>query len=119
MTPRHTALFNAGYITKNEKWLFNITTQINGKARLAHNQFTENENKQSLFSPVFATLNAQVTKKWKKIEWYVGGENLTNYKQRNPIIDAQNPFGTNFDASMVWGPIVGVVVYSGIRLTIQ
>lgn len=119
MTPRHTALFNTGYVTKNEKWLFNITTQINGKARLAHNQFTETENKLSLFSPVFATLNAQVTKKWKKIEWYVGGENLTNYKQRNPIIDAQNPFGTNFDASMVWGPIVGVVIYSGIRLTIK
>jgi outer membrane receptor for ferrienterochelin and colicin len=119
MVPRHTALFNTGYVTPNEKWLFNTTLHIYGKARLAHNSFTEIGNELNMFSPVFATINAQITKKWNKIEWYVGGENLTNFKQPNPIVDSQNPFGNNFDASMVWGPIVGIVVYSGIRLTIQ
>ena len=119
MVPRHTALFNTGYVTPNEKWLFNTTLHLYGKARLAHNSFTEIGNELNMFSPVFATINAQITKKWNKIEWYMGGENLTNFKQPNPIVDSRNPFGNNFDASMVWGPIVGIVVYSGIRLTIQ
>lgn len=119
MVPRHTALFNTSYVTRNEKWQINTTLHLYGTARLAHNSFTETGREFELFSPTFVTLNAQITKKWKKIDWYLGGENLTNYKQKNPIIDARNPFGNSFDASMIWGPIVGVVVYSGIRLTIH
>jgi len=119
MVPRHNGLFNVGYTTVNEKWLFDFTLHFNGKARLAHNAYTESGQEYSQFSPTFVTLNAQITKKWKKIDWYLGGENLTNYRQKNPIVDAQNPFGPNFDASMIWGPIVGVVVYTGIRLTLN
>lgn len=119
MTAKHSGLLNIAYTTVNEKWVFDFTTQLNGKARLAHNAFTNESEILNRFSPVFVTLNAQITKKWKKIDWYIGGENLTNFKQGNPIVSAQNPFSPSFDASMVWGPIVGVVVYTGIRLTIQ
>jgi outer membrane receptor for ferrienterochelin and colicins len=119
MVARHNGLFNVAYTVPSEKWLFDFTLHFNGKARLAHNAYTETENKLSRFSPTYVTLNAQITKKWKLIEWYLGGENLTNFRQKDPIIDARNPFSPTFDASMVWGPIVGVVVYSGIRLTIK
>ena len=37
---------------------------------------------------------------------YVGGENITDRRQRQPIIDAANPYGPNFDATMVWGAII-------------
>ncbi len=119
MVPRHNGLVNMGYETANEKWLFNATVHIWGKARLAHNNFTETGMEQNIFAPTFATLNAHITKKWKHIDWYVGGENITNYRQKNPIVDARNPFGSNFDAAMVWGPVIGAVVYTGIRWTIQ
>jgi hypothetical protein len=60
-------------------------------------------------------LYAQISKKIKNWDIYLGGENLANYRQFNPIIDPMNPFGTKFDASQVWGPIFGVMVYGGVR----
>jgi len=45
---------------------------------------------------------------------YLGGENLTNYKQHNAILDAQNPFGNNFDGGMVYAPIMGINMYVGV-----
>ncbi len=49
---------------------------------------------------------------------YVGGENLTNFKQKNPIIDAANPWGNNFDSTMIWGPVHGAKGYIGIRFNL-
>ena len=36
--------------------------------------------------------------------------------EKNPIIAADDPWGTNFDATMVWGPMHGAVYYIGIRM---
>ena len=49
----------------------------------------------------------------------MGGENLTNYTQENPIIEPENPFGPNFDATRAWGPIIGYNVYFGLRFSIK
>jgi hypothetical protein len=70
-------------------------------------------------SPVYAIMNAQITKRFKIWEIYVGSENLTNYRQKNPIIGANDPFGEYFDASMIWGPIQERKFYVGLRLTIE
>jgi hypothetical protein len=60
--------------------------------------------------------NAQITKVIKEgIEIYVGGENLSDFRQNNPILSAENPGNMHFDASMVWGPIFGRNVYAGFR----
>ena len=65
-------------------------------------------------------MNAQVTKKLgEHWEFYVGGENLTNYKQDYPIISANNPTSEDFDASMVWGPLSGIKGYLGVRFQIK
>jgi len=69
------------------------------------------------FSNSFYLFNAQFSKSLfnKKLDLYLGIENIFNFKQTNPIIDAQNPFGSNFDASMVWGPVFGQMIYAGLR----
>ena len=64
-------------------------------------------------------INAQITHVYKKWDFYVGGENLTNYRQKNPIVDAENPFGQNFGATRIWGPVMGINVYVGLRYAIQ
>ena len=51
----------------------------------------------------FEQLSAQITRYFRRWSIYVGGENLTNFKQKNPIIDAANPWGGNFDSTMIWG----------------
>ena len=65
-------------------------------------------------------MKAKVTKKMgKNREHYLGGENLTNYKQDYPIISADNPTSEDFDASMVWGPLSGIRGYLGVRFQIK
>ena len=74
------------------------------------------------YSPGYISMNAQVSKslgKNKAFEIYIGGENLTNYFQKNVIIAADEPFGNYFDASMVWGPVSGRLMYGGFRYKIK
>ena len=113
MIPKHRGFMNAAYQTKNKRWDFDVTLSIFGKARLA-----ESFNSNKAFSEVFPKLNTQITYRTKKMEFYLGGENLTNYKQENPIVDPQNPFGSSFDATRAWGPIIGYNLYFGIRFAI-
>jgi hypothetical protein len=66
--------------------------------------------------PTYLQLSAQITRSFRHWDVYVGGENLTGYKQNTPIIDAADPWGSNFDATMVWGPLHGAIIYAGFRV---
>jgi outer membrane cobalamin receptor len=121
LTSRHKAILNVSYATKFEKWKFNITSQLHGSQRLPDMSLNPEIKSEQLFhfSPIFMTFNAQITKKWKYIEVYLGVENFSNFKQHNPIIAAENPFGDYFDASMIWGPISGAMGYAGVRVVVK
>ena len=71
------------------------------------------------FSTPFFIINNQVTYKFKSFDLYIGGENLTNFTQPNPIIDSENPFGNNFDASLIWAPVMGRHFYLGARYNLN
>lgn len=114
MVPRHRGFMNLAYTTRNKRWDYDLTLSVLGKSRLSGAVNNENQ-----YSKVFPRLNAQVTYKLKKWELYLGGENLTNYRQSNPIIEAANPFGTNFDATRVWGPVIGYNIYFGVRFAVK
>ena len=62
---------------------------------------------------------AQVTKYWQTCSLYLGAENMTNFRQNEPIIDSFHPFGHDFDASMVVGPTTGWKIYMGFRYDLQ
>jgi outer membrane receptor for ferrienterochelin and colicins len=72
-----------------------------------------------LLSPSYFVLLGQVSYVLPKWEFYIGGENMTNYRQQNLIVSAQNPFSNTFDATNVWGPTMGAVVYTGVRFTVK
>jgi outer membrane receptor for ferrienterochelin and colicin len=118
MIPQHRFFVNLGFATPFDKWRADLTTQYFGKMPLAymegHSGAASVRN-----SDQFYTLNGQVSRAFKRWEIYVGGENLLNYRQPNPILGASNPFGPEFDASMVWGPITGRVLYAGLRFKIE
>ena len=61
-------------------------------------------------------LNLQVTRWFRHFSIYAGGENLTNKRQKNAVIDSMNPWGQQFDTNMVWGPVNGAMGYIGIRI---
>lgn len=114
-------LFNIGYAAKYDKWKYDLTWQWNGSRRIPN--FSEGHvhsaSSSPVFAPAFSNINAQITRGFYKWELYVGGENLNNFTQKNPILSANDPFGKNFDASMVWGPVIGRMVYVGMRYKIK
>lgn len=115
----HKALLNLNYATKFDKWKFNLTLQYNSSMRLPNTRMNPPEYQLPEQSPDFFILNAQITKKFRTWEIYAGGENLLNYKQKNPILSADNPFGEHFDASIIYAPITGAMGYLGIRWTLN
>ena len=64
-------------------------------------------------------INAQATKRFRKFEMYLGGENLLSYMQKDPILDAEHPNSDLFDASLIYAPVMGRVIYVGLRYKIK
>lgn len=116
---RHKALLSASYVTRLRKWQFDATWQYNGQSRLPGTESYPEIHRQPSESPAYSIFNAQVTKYFRKWDLYLGGENLSNFKQAHPLISPENPFGDHFDASMVWGPITGIKIYAGLRFRIE
>ncbi len=110
---------NASYATKYDKWKADATLQWFSKKRLPRTDDKSIEYQRDPFSPDFFLVNAQVSRGFRWGSIYLGSENLLDFRQDDPIIDPDNPFGNNFDASIVWGPIAGRVVYAGIRYQIK
>jgi outer membrane receptor for ferrienterochelin and colicin len=123
MINRDRVLFNAGYALPYDKWKFDFTVQWNGKRRIPNldpgYDHTTYVDMPTDIAPAFFNLNAQITRTFPKWDLYVGGENLGNYRQSNPIIGANDPFGREFDAGIVWAPVVGRMVYAGLRYKIK
>jgi outer membrane receptor for ferrienterochelin and colicins len=116
---RYKGLLTSSYASRFEKWVFDVTAQYNGRTRLPDIYQNMNIAEPDYYSPNYYILHAQITRKFKYFSVYLGGENLSNFKQENPIIDPENPFGENFDASRVWGPIMGRILFLGARFDIE
>ncbi len=110
---------NMAYATKYEKWKADMTINWNGAMRLPNTDDSPMDFQLASKSPDFFLVNTQISRGFRWGSIYLGGENVLNFKQDNPILDAQNPFGPNFDASMTWGPVAGRVIYTGFRYKIN
>jgi len=104
LVPAHRAMMNWSYRTK-KRWEWDATVQVFGPKRIPN----------APYSPWYAVVMGQVTRNFKKASWYLGVENLGDYRQRNLILSADQPFAPTFDASLVWGPAIERMVYSGFR----
>ncbi len=118
LVANHRGFVNLAYETKN-KWFFDYTFNVIGPKRLPGTESNTIPYQLETNSPSFVTMNTQVSKSWtKKWRAYIGVENLTNFKQNNPILSSEQPFGRYFDSSLVWGPIFGRMIYLGASFTI-
>lgn len=111
LTPKDRFLVNLAYSTNHlRKWMFDFTLNRIGQSRLPTHNLIDKE-----FSDAFIQLNSQITKKYNKFDIYLGIENALDYKQENPILSSENPNSPNFDASIIWAPIMGRLIYTGFR----
>ncbi len=139
MTSRFKGVLNLQYATNLNKWIFDFTASLNGSCRVY--DFMKDINVDGTMTaspkdgvarlyengrtPVYPLLYAQVTRRFKGWDVYVGAENLTNYTQKNVILGSVkdengyvNAFQPSFDASCVWGPLMGIKAHIGFRFTL-
>lgn len=99
-------------------WQVDFTLQLNGGGRVPA-YIPEGEMLAvSRDFPAYLQVNLQLTREFRHFSLYIGGENLTNYRQKNPVINAANPWSSTFDPTLVWGPVHGIMAYAGIRLNL-
>jgi outer membrane receptor for ferrienterochelin and colicin len=113
--PANKVLSTLSYKPISNKWHLDMNIHWYGKQQLPNTKGNPAEFQRPATSKPFTLVNAQFTKSWKKVEIYAGCENIFDFRQKQPIISWQNPFGTYFDTSSVWGSTRGREVYMGIR----
>ncbi|WP_322549805.1 TonB-dependent receptor [Flavobacterium psychraquaticum] len=121
---KHRYFANLSYEThikeKGQQWKFDFTYNWLGEQRLPTTASNPTAYRLEEYAPSFAVMNMQVTRTFSSVfEMYVGGENIGNFKQTNGIIQNENPFGTYFDSSMIYGPTFGSMYYVGLRFKIK
>ncbi|MDG1452461.1 MAG: TonB-dependent receptor [Polaribacter sp.] len=124
LQPKNRFFANVSYETPLEEngsqWKFDTTFNHIGRQRLPDTDSNPIAYQLSAYSNSFELLHTQITKVFsKKFEVYLGAENLTNIQQKNPILASDDPFGSNFDSTIVYSPIFGRTIYAGLRFKIN
>jgi outer membrane receptor for ferrienterochelin and colicins len=116
---RYRGMLNLSYATPLPRWQVDFTAQFAGPGRIpttqgnmAHLQRPDSFNSYQLYQ-------GQLTRYFKRWSIYAGVENIGNFTQEHPIIDAESPFSDNFDSSLIWGPLMGRKFYFGFRFAID
>lgn len=115
LVSNYKTLLNLQYATKFRRWVFDVTAQLNGPSRIP----TQDGNlANSTYSPRYPMFFAQVSRKVGKFDIYVGCENIADYRQEVPIMNASDPYSTGFNSMNVWGPLMGRKFYAGLRFNL-
>ena len=119
LTCKFKALFTASYKTPLALWQFDATVQLNGGGRNPEPyQLADGTPSWSSRFHSFEQVSAQITRWFRHWSIYVGGENLTGFKQKIPIYGAAQPWGKGFEPTLIWGPVEGRMFYAGVRVKI-
>ena len=117
LTSKYKALFTASYKTPLGLWQFDATVQLNGGGRNPEPyQLADGSRSWSPRFHSFEQVSAQITRWFRHWSIYVGGENLTGFMQKTPIYGASNPWGSDYEPTLVWGPVEGRMFYAGVRV---
>ena len=117
LTPKNRFFTNIEASTNEKengsKWKFDFTYNWIGTQRLpSHTELVDFKGN----SPSYSLVNSQITRVLSnKLDVYIGGENIGGYTQSNPIIGGDDPFGADFDTSLIYAPIHGALIYVGLR----
>ena len=116
---KHKVLAAVSYIPKTKKWRIDVNAHWFGVQRLPNTDLNPEEYQQAKQSKPYSTFNLQLSKTWKRLDVYMGCENILDYRQLKPIVSWQNPFSPYFDTSFNWGPTRGREFYLGFRYKIN
>lgn len=115
LVSEYKTLLNIQYATKFRRWVFDATAQLNGSSRIPTQ---DGDLAHDSYSPRYPIFFAQVSRKVGKFDIYVGCENIADYRQEVPILNASNPYSAQFNSMNVWGPLMGRKFYAGLRFNL-
>lgn len=115
LVSQYKTLLNIQYATKFRRWVFDATAQLNGPARIPTQT---GDLADDSYSPRYPMFYVQVSRKVGKFDIYVGCENIADYRQKDPILNASNPYSAQFNSMNVWGPLMGRKFYAGLRFNL-
>lgn len=119
LTSKYKGLITASYKTPLGLWQFDATLQLNGGGRMPEPyELADGRMSWGKRFHSYEQLSAQVTRWFRHWSVYIGGENLTGFTQKTSIFGADNPWGTDFEPTLVWGPVHGRMFYAGVRINI-
>jgi outer membrane receptor for ferrienterochelin and colicins len=113
--PKNKVLTSVSYKPLEEKWHFDFNVHLYGIQQLPRTSVLHGDLMSPSQSESYTVINLQYTKSWNRFELYAGVENLLDFRQKQPIIGWQDPFGPYFDTASVWGPTKGIEGYVGFR----
>jgi outer membrane receptor for ferrienterochelin and colicin len=116
---KHRLTGTFSYSPREDNWHFDMNIHWYGSQRLPKTENAPVEYRLPETSDPYTLINAQVTKSWKQLELYAGCENIFDFRQKQPILSWQDPFGPWFDTASVWGPTRGREFYLGLRYRIE
>ncbi|MBP3763929.1 MAG: TonB-dependent receptor [Bacteroidales bacterium] len=113
---RYKGLLTLGWKPMMGIWQLDITLALNGGGRMPA-PYTLPDGTPSWDDefPAYPQLNVQLTREFRHFSLYLGGENLTHYRQPSPIILADDPYSPSFEPTLIWGPVHGIMAYAGLR----
>jgi len=117
---KHHILNTLSYRPINKNWYVDFNTHWSGQKKLTNTSSYPVEHQRPDMSDPYWIMNGQFTFEIDKLDldMYIGCENIFNFRQDEPIISWQDPFGQYFDISNVWGPTKGREFYVGLRMKI-
>lgn len=116
--PKHKWISSLSYHPLSNRFQLDANFHRYGRQRLPNTSLNPLPYQRPDQSDAFYIVNLQVTIRFNTLEWYAGCENIFDFRQLRPIISWENPFGTYFDTSSVWGPTRGREFYVGMRYTL-
>ena len=114
LTSKYKGLITASYKTPLGLWQVDATLQLNGGGRMP----TPVNGLWDERFQGYEQVSAQITRWFRHFSIYIGGENLTSFRQKQTIINAADPWSATFDPTMVWGPVHGAMFYAGVRINV-
>lgn len=99
----------------DDAWQATVTAEWRGAQKLPDTRSYPVEFRLPESGDPYTLLHLHVQRSWEAFDLYAGAENLLDFRQDTPILNAANPFQPWFEPGFAWGPVKGREVYLGIR----
>lgn len=119
MVAPNRVMANLSFKTRNKIWKVDLINNWIDAARIPNTEGNPPAYRFNKKGEQLLITHIQVTKLFRKFETYIGVENLLNQTQHDAILASNDPFGSYFDAGLIWGPLNGRVIYAGFRYSLR